>query len=118
MGLCVLVNLNAWIGDRVRVNITGVFGFPGGNDNGRRGVTFCSERRLCVCNTHLKYKSLHRYTKVARDQDGMEVQSMIELVLVKKDMLRYGQEVRAVRRMGRGLLDHSLVICKVSFMGA
>ena len=110
MGLCVLVNLNAWIGDRVRVNITGVFGFSGRNDNGKRVVTFCSERRLCVCNTHLKYKS--------RDQDGMEVQSMIELVLVKKDMLRYGQEVRAVRRMGRGLLDHSLVICKVSFMGA
>ena len=34
------------------------------------------------------------------DQDGVEVKSMIDLVLVKKDMLHYVQDVRAVRGMG------------------
>ena len=40
----------------------------------------------------------------------MEIKSMIDLVLVKKDMLRY---VRVVRGMGRGLSDRHFVLCKV-----
>ena len=38
---------------------------------------------------------------------------MVELVLVEKDMLRYLQNVRAVRRMGQGISDHHVVMCKV-----
>ena len=74
--------------------------------NGRRVVEFCAERGPCVCNTYFKHRSLHKYTRVERDQDGVEVKSIIYLVLVKKGMLRYVQDVRAVRGMGRGLLDH------------
>ena len=40
------------------------------------------------------------------------------MMLVKKDMLRYVQEVRAVRGMGRGLLDHHVVLSKVTLVGA
>ena len=36
--LCAL-DLNEWVGDRLRVGITGGFGVPAENDNGRR-VTF------------------------------------------------------------------------------
>ena len=43
---------------------------------------------------------MHKCTKVARGQDGMEVKHMIDLVLVKKDMMRYVEDVRAVREMG------------------
>ena len=43
---------------------------------------------------------MHKYTRVARVQEGVEVKSMIDLVLVKKDMLHYVQDVRAVRGMG------------------
>ena len=50
---------------------------------------------------------------MARDQDGVEVESMIDLVLVKKDMLHYVQDMRAVRGMGRGLSDHHVLICNV-----
>ena len=50
---------------------------------------------------HLKHKSLHKYTRVARSQDGVEVvKSMIDLVLMKKDMMYFVQDVRAVRGMG------------------
>ena len=38
-----LGDLNGWVGDRVRAGITGVFGVPKENDNGRRGVDFCHE---------------------------------------------------------------------------
>ena len=33
---CILGDLNGQIGDRMRANITGVYGVPGENENGRR----------------------------------------------------------------------------------
>ena len=42
---------------------------------------------------------------------------MRDLVLMKKDMLRFGQDVRAVRGMGRNISDHHVVLCKVRLMG-
>ena len=86
---CVQGNLNGWIGDRVRAGITVASGVSGENENGRRVVEFCVERGLCVGNTYLEHKSLHKYTRVARAQDGVEVKNMIDLVLMKKDMLRF-----------------------------
>ena len=45
-------------------------------------------KRGCVWVKYtLNTMSLHKYTRVAKSQDGMEVKSMIDLVLVKKGML-------------------------------
>ena len=85
--LCILGDLNGWVADRTRTVITGAFGVPGENDNGRKRVEFCEERRLCMGSTYFKYKSVHKYTKVARDCDGVKNKSMIDLVLVKRGML-------------------------------
>ena len=63
-------------------------------------MKFCDERALCVVNVYFNQKSLHKYTRVASGKDGVEVKNMIDLVLAKKDMLRYGQDVRVVRGMG------------------
>ena len=35
--LCILENLNGWVGDRTRASITGALEVPGGNDNLVRG---------------------------------------------------------------------------------
>ena len=72
----------------MRAGVTGGFAVPGETDNSRSVIDFCVEG----------YK--HKYTRVARGQYGVEVMSMLNLVLVKKDMLRYVQDVRAVRRLG------------------
>ena len=96
-------DLNGWIGDMTRAGITGAFGVPGENDNGRRIVVFSAERGLYVGKAFFKHRSLHKYTRVARGRDGVEIKSMIDLVLVRRDMLRYVQGVRAVKGMGRGL---------------
>ena len=64
--LCILGDLNRWIGNRMKAGITGAFGVPGENDNGRREVEFSAKRGLCVGNTYLKDRSLHNYTRVAR----------------------------------------------------
>ena len=42
---------------------------------------------------------------------------MMHLVLVKKDMLHYVEDMRAVRVMGRDLSDHHVVLCKVRLVG-
>ena len=100
--LCILGDLNGWIGDRRRAGITGAFGVLGENDNGKRVVEFCAERGKS--NTYFKRRSLHKYTRVAKGRDGVQI--MIHLVLVKRDMVRYAQDVRAVgavRGMGCGI---------------
>ena len=61
--------------------------------------------------------NVHKYTRVARGQDRVEVKSMIDLVQGKKDMLHFVQDVRAVRGMGRGISDHHVVLCKVRLVG-
>ena len=65
-------------------------------------------------DTYFEHKSLRKYTRVTRGQDGVEAKSMIDLALVKKYMLCFVQDVRAVRGMGRGISDHHVVLCKVS----
>ena len=87
--LFILVDLNKYFWRWTRAAITGVFGVLRENDKGRRVVEFGAERRLCMGTIYFKSKSLHRYTKVAMGQDGVEVKNMTDLVLVKKDMLRY-----------------------------
>ena len=42
---------------------------------------------------------------------------MIDLVLVKKDMLCFVQDVRAWRGIGRGISDYHVVLCKVRLVG-
>ena len=84
--LCVMGDLNGYIGVRVRAGITDVFGVPGENENERRVMEFCAERG-CV------------WARVAKGQDEVEVKSMTDLVLVKKDMLCFVQDVRAMRGM-------------------
>ena len=57
----------------------------------------CAEIGLCVGNTYFEHKSLNKYIRVAKSQEGVEIKSMMDLVLVKKDILRYVQDVRTVR---------------------
>ena len=77
--------LNGWMGDRVRVSITGAFGVPGKNENGRI-VEFYAERRLCWGSTYFEHKSLQKGVKGPRWSEGNEHEN---LVLLKKAMLRY-----------------------------
>ena len=58
-------------------------------------------------NIYFEHKSLHKYTREAKGQDGVEVKSMIYLVLVNKDMLHYVQDVR---EMGRCISDSHVCV--------
>ena len=51
--------------------------------------------------------------RVARGQNKVELKSMIDLILVNKEMLLYVQDMRVVRGMGEGLSDHHVVLFEV-----
>ena len=54
----------------------------------------------CVWVIHTSNKkSLQKYARVTKTQDGVKVKSMIDLLLLK-DILYFVQDVRAVRGMG------------------
>ena len=105
-----LGNLNLWVEDRTKVGIT--YGFSGARENCNRWrvADFCAERGLCVDNTHFEHKGLHKCTRVAKSQNGVEVIDMTNLVFVKKNMLPYVKDVRAVRERGRGISDHPVIL--------
>ena len=54
---------------------------------------------------------------MARGQEEVDVKSMIDLVLMKKDMLPFVQDVRGMRGMGQGIEDHHVVLCKFRLVG-
>ena len=72
-------------------------------------VEFCDQKGLCVGPY---------FEQMVKGQDGVGVKSMVDLVLVKKDMLRYMQDMRVMRGIGRGFSDHNVVLCKVRLVGA
>ena len=61
---------------------------------------------------------MHNYTRVAGGHDVLDVKSVIDLVLVNKDMLLYVQDVKVVKGMRRTLSDQHVVLCKVRLVGA
>ena len=67
-------DLNKWVIDKVKVYITGAFGVLKENNIRKMIVDFCGERGLCVGTTYVMHKNLYNYT---RDQDGMEMMSII-----------------------------------------
>ena len=91
-----------------------MFGVPGKNPNGKRVIDFCAERGLCgLCldNTYIKHKSLHKHTRVARGQDAANDRSCAEEQGYA--VLHAGCE----RRKG-ALSDHHVVLCKVRLVGS
>ena len=52
--LCALRDLNGWIADRERACITGAFGVPGENENGKESDEFCAEKGLCESNAYFQ----------------------------------------------------------------
>ena len=73
--LCLLGYLNGWKGDGTRAGITFAFEVPGDDNNGRRVVELCAERELCIGNTYFVHRRLHKNTRVARGQGGVEIKA-------------------------------------------
>ena len=68
--------------------IIGAFGVSGKSENEKRMLAdFCAERCLCVAN-------IYKYTRVLRGRGGMKIMRMIDLFLVKRNILKYMRDVK------------------------
>ena len=110
----VLGDMNAKVGDREIDGITGKFGVPGVNENGEKLVEMCAERDLIVGNTWFQKKMIHKYTWV---RDNGEERSLIDYVLVDKQMKKRLLDVTVYRGAAGGMSDHYLVEAKVVVKG-
>ena len=70
------------------------------------------------CRTWIVHSSSTRICISMIVQDRVEGMIMIGMVLVKKDMLRYVRDLRAVSRIGRCLSDHHVILCEVRLVDA
>ena len=61
---------------------------------------------------------MRKYKRVARIQDGVEVVSVVDLLLVKRDLPHYMQNVMVVKGMGRSPSDQHVVLGKFRLVGA
>ena len=52
---------------------------------------------LCLGNTDLKPKNIHECTRLVRSSDGIGVMSIMDLVLVKRNMPKY-MDLKTVNR--------------------
>ena len=67
-------------------------------------------RGMYVGNASVEDKTEDTYTWMPGGRDGVESKNVIDLVLVKKNMMKY---LYIVRGYGMGLSDHSVVLLKV-----
>ena len=75
--LCVLGDMKGWNGDRVRAGVTVAFVVPEENEKEKKGGAL-RWKGISVLATNTSN------LRVAKGQDGVEVKSMIDLVLVKR----------------------------------
>ena len=61
-------------------------------------------------------KNIHMYTKEARVREGMEVGSIIYLILIKGDMLQHVHDAETRRRLGGAITDPFVVLWKVNLV--
>ena len=61
-------------------------------------------------NMYFKNNSISKNTKVARDQDRVEV--------IKEDILCHVQDVKTVKRLRKSLSSHPVILCKFRLVSA
>ena len=70
----------------MKEDITSSLGVPCEIKNGRREVEYCAESGFWVVNEYFIHKNVYKCTRVMRNLGVMEIMSMINLVLVKRDI--------------------------------
>lgn len=69
------------------------------NNNGQRVIKFCLNNNMIVSNTHFKHKDIHKYIRI---MDSRNERSIIDLVLIQKELKKEVNDVRVMKVMGIG----------------
>ena len=107
-------DMNAKVGDVEIDGVIGKFGVPGVNASGEYLLSLCMERGLIVGNTWFKKRRVNKYTWVS-GVDGSV--SLLDYVLIEKDVKERLLDVNVCRGAHNGMSDHYLVVAKVRVGG-
>ncbi|KAK7873794.1 hypothetical protein R5R35_005779 [Gryllus longicercus] len=103
-------DFNSRVGNRER-EVVGQYGEESINDNGKRLINLCKEHALCVGNTLFRPKNIHKYTRI---EPVRNIQSVIDLVVVKNERRVNLNDMRVYRQPECGT-DHHMVVSKHVF---
>ena len=103
-------DMNAKVGNERIEGIIGEHGVPGVDENGEYLIDMCAARGMAVAGTWYKKKLIHKYTW---KHDSREVRSMIDHVVVDRELMRNTLDVTVQRGAGSGISDHYLLLTKM-----
>ena len=80
------------------------------NDNGRKLIELCKEKKLSVENTFSEKRETHKFTWVSEVDVYKRI---LDLILVEEEERNKLLDVNVLRGAVRGILDHHLVVAKI-----
>ena len=94
------------MGDR-EVGVVGVI------ENGRKVIELCTEKRMCVGNSFFEKKDIHKFSWTIGVDDHI---SLLDFIVVQEEERNKLLYINVLRNVGGGILDHHLVIAKISMV--
>ena len=70
-----MIDLNEWVEDRVKEDITVAYGISSENKNGRRVINCCVERALYLVIYISSISKIHKYTRVVRVREYWKIRA-------------------------------------------
>ena len=113
--IVLLGDLNACVDDKLLEDLVSKHGMPGRNLNGERMIGICVERELVAGNILFKNKGIQRYTWMRQDNGRVIDRTMIDFVVVSRNIIGWLLYVRVLRKEGGGMSDHFLVEGKLKY---
>ena len=106
-------NFNAHVGIDTDTwkGMIGKHGVTGLNEDGKYLLKFCCSNGLCIMNTFLQHRVVHKYTWY---QSSIGQKSLIDFCIVSSDLFSDVLDVR-VKRGAELSTDHHLVVCSLRF---
>ena len=90
--------------------VVGKFGVSGANENGRKLIEMCTEKRLSLGNTFFEKKNIHQFTWVSGVDDRKR---LLDFIVVQEEERSKLLDVNILRGVGGGISDHHLAIAKI-----
>ena len=73
--------MNARVGDNEVEGVVGKFGVSGVNENGRKLIEMCTEKKLGLGNTFFEKKDIHKFTWVSGVDDR---KGLLDFIVVQE----------------------------------
>lgn len=75
-------------------------------------IDFCDEKDMCINNTFFNQETIFKYARVGVSGDYIEMESMIEFLLVKKEIVKWLINDESMKGLRIKISEYYVVWCK------